>query len=138
MIGLVHRRLRKHVDEEQIRSAIEEVETKTTGRVHVTLAPHFWGSVRGAAHRAFAKLGLANSPDRNGVLIFVVPSRRRFAIVGDTAIHEKVGQEFWERVSAAMTEKIRGGDLTTGLVHAVEEAGRELAAHFPPKPHVSM
>jgi uncharacterized membrane protein len=135
MIGFVHRHLRKHVDEPQIVRAIEAAEAKTTGRIHVTLAPHFWGGVRAAAHRAFAKLGLANSPDRNGVLIFVVPSRRRFAIVGDTAIHDKVGQEFWERVTAAMTEKIRSGDLTRGLVHAVHEAGRELAAHFPRKNH---
>ena len=65
------------------------------------------------------------------MLFFVAPARREFTVLGDAAIHEKVGQEFWDRVVAAMRDKIRAGDLTDGIVHGIEEAGKELAQHFP-------
>jgi len=125
------KRLEEHVDTKRIVAAIEAAERSTTGHIRVSLSHHFRSSARKMAERAFVKLGLHKAPARNGVLIFVVPSRREFVILGDAAIHEKVGQEFWDRVSAAISDRIRAGDLTSGLVHGVEEAGRELAAHFP-------
>jgi uncharacterized membrane protein len=124
-------RLSRHVDSARIVHAIEKAESATSGQIRVSIARHFWGSVRKAAESAFVRLGMAGTPDRNGVLIYVVPSKRQFVILGDEAIHAKVGQEFWERVSAAMSGRIRDGDLTDGIIHGVEEAGRELAAHFP-------
>lgn len=124
--------LSRHVDADRIVRAIESAERATSGQIRVSLAPHFWGSVRKAAERAFVRLGMTKTARRNGVLLFVVPSRREFSILGDVAIHEKSGQEFWERVAAAMSERIRRGDLTDGIVHGIERAGEELAKHFPP------
>jgi uncharacterized membrane protein len=126
-------RLSRYVDDKRIVNAIEAAERGTSGEIRVSIAPHFWGAVRKAGEKAFDRMGMTKTPDRNGVLIFVVPSRREFAILGDRAIHEKVGQAFWDRVSAAMSARIRSGDLTDGIVHGIEEAGRELAAHFPPR-----
>jgi len=126
--------VRSHVDEGRIRSAITTAEARTTGKIHVTVSHQLWGSTRTKAERIFTRLHLNNTPERNGVLFFVAPARREFTVLGDAAIHEKVGQEFWERVVAAMREKIRAGNLTDGIVHGIEEAGRELAAHFPKRP----
>lgn len=123
--------LAHHVNEDPIREAIAAAEARTTGLIHVTLSHHFKGTTLAAADRAFKRLQLAHTRDRNGVLFFVVPSRREFAVVGDTAIHQKVGQEFWDRVVGAVSERIKKGGLTDGLIHGIEEAGRELAAHFP-------
>jgi len=125
--------LARQIDRERIVRAIERAERSTSGQIRVSLAPRFWGSVRKAAEKAFVRLGMTNTPDRNAVLIFVVPSRREFAILGDQAVHEKVGQEFWDRVSVAMSTRIGSGGLTEGIVHGIEEAGRELATHFPPR-----
>ena len=124
-------RLAKHVDSKRILEAIERAEAATSGQIRVSIAPHFWGNVRKAAEKTFVRLKMANTRDRNGVLFFVVPSRREFAILGDEAIHTRVGQQFWDRVSAAITERIRAEGLTHGLIHGIEEAGRQLAAHFP-------
>jgi len=68
---------------------------------------------------------------RNGILFFIVPARRRFVVLGDEGIHAKVGQEFWERVAAAVSEHLRDGDFTLGLVHGIETVGEQLALHFP-------
>ncbi|HEY7992693.1 MAG TPA: TPM domain-containing protein [Candidatus Eremiobacteraceae bacterium] len=122
----------RNIDPERVVRAIVDAERNTTGQIRVSIAAPPWGSVRNAAERAFARLEMTRTPQRNGVLIFVVPARREFVILGDVAIHERVGQEFWERVASAMSERIRSGDLTDGIVHGVEASGVELAAHFPP------
>ena len=127
-------RLARHVDSFKIVRAIEEAERSTSGQIRVSISPHFWGSVRKAAERAFTRLRMTHTRDRNGVLFFVVPSRREFAVIGDRGIHEKVGQEFWDRIIAAMSARTRSGDLTDGLIHGIEAAGHELAAHFPHRP----
>jgi uncharacterized membrane protein len=64
-------------------------------------------------------------------LFFIVPSRRRFVVLGDEGIHQKVGQEFWDGVAAHLTEHFHAGDFTEGLVDGIAEVGSQLAAHFP-------
>jgi uncharacterized membrane protein len=118
-----------HIDPERIVRAIVDAERKTTGQIRVSIAHRPWGSVRKAAEREFVRLGMTKTPNRNGVLIYVVPSRREFVILGDEALHKRVGQEFWDRVVTAMSERIRSGDLTDGIVHGIETAGCELAGH---------
>jgi uncharacterized membrane protein len=134
MIERIRNRLARHVDKNRISKAIDEAEAHTTGTIHVSLAPHFWGSVRRAAERAFHQLRVAHTLNRDGVLFFVVPSRRELVVLGDAGIHAKVGQEFWDRMAAAMSGKARSDDLTTALIHGIHEAGRELARHFPRNP----
>ena len=124
-------RLARHVDERRLKSAIEAAESRTTGRIHVTLSHHFPGTTLDGAARAFRRLRLDDTPERNGVLFFVVPSRREFAVVGDEGINKRVGQTFWDALALAMTEAIRKGDLDAGLLAGIEVAGKELAAHFP-------
>ena len=128
----MHRRkLLKKIDAEKIRRAIEEAERRSSGEIRVSVATFFWGSVRKNAERAFSRLGMARTRKRNGVLFFIVPSRRRFVVLGDEGIHAKMGQEFWEAVSAAVSERFTKGDFTGGLVHGIGEVGRRLKEHFP-------
>lgn len=121
----------RHVDADRIERAIDAAEQHTSGVIRVSIARPFWGSVRKAAERAFVHLGMTGTHQRNGMLIFVVPSRREFVILGDSALHDKVGQAFWEDVARAMSARIRSGHLTDGIVHGIEAAGRSLAEHFP-------
>jgi len=131
MLMMHRRRFRQLVDAEAVRQAIEAAERQTSGEIRVSVSTFFWGSVRRAAERAFVRLGMTATADRNGVLFFVVPSRRRFVVLGDEGIHAKVGQELWARVATAVSAKFRDGDFTGGLVEGIEEAGRRLAEHFP-------
>jgi uncharacterized membrane protein len=129
----VHSRakLMRTIDVERVKAAIAEAERATSGEVRVSVAHFFWGSVRRAAESAFARLGMAATKDRNGVLFFIVPARKKFVVLGDEGIHAKVGQEFWDRVAGLMSGRFRKGEFTEGLVEAIGEAGRQLAAYFP-------
>ena len=91
----------------------------------------FLGDVEKTARKAFRRLGMENTADRNGVLIFLVPSRKRFAILGDAGIHEKVGQAFWHEASACLSSHFRKEAFTEGLVEVIRLVGDRLATHFP-------
>jgi len=121
----------KTIDVDRVKTAIAEAERATSGEVRVSVARFFWGGVRAAAERAFARLGMTGTKDRNGILFFIVPSRKKFVILGDEGIHAKVGQPFWEALAGLMSERFKKGEFTEGLVEAIGEAGRRLGEHFP-------
>jgi uncharacterized membrane protein len=123
------------VDVARVEEAVRAAERRTSGEIRVAIARfYFWGDVRAAAERAFARLRMDRTRDRNGVLVFLAPWRRRFAVLGDAGIHQKVGSAFWQQVAAVMTAELRRGDSTTALVRAVETIGEKLAAAFPYDP----
>jgi len=128
---MTRQQLLRSIDEGRVKSAIKEAEQRTSGEIAVSVAPFFWGNVQKAARRAFVRLGVTRTQLRNGVLFFIVPSRRLFVVLGDDGIHQKVGQEFWNGVAAQLTEHFRAGNFTEGLVHGIAEVGRQLATHFP-------
>jgi uncharacterized membrane protein len=130
--------LMRTIDVDRVKAAIVAAERATSGEVRVSVARFFWGGVRRAAERAFARLGMARTKDRNGILFFIVPARKKFAVLGDRGIHDKVGQEFWESLAGLMSARFRKGEFTEGLVEAIAEAGRQLAAHFPYDPAVDV
>jgi uncharacterized membrane protein len=53
-------------------------------------------------------------------------------VLGDSGINERVGQEFWHHIACALSERLHYGDLTGGLVAAIEEVGEQLARFFSP------
>ncbi len=128
---MTRKKLIQVIDREKIKEAIQKAEHRTSGEIRVSVAPFFWGNVRKAAEKAFERLGMIQTKDRNGVLFFVVPARRKFVVLGDSGIHERVGQEFWHRVVDIVSDKFRAGDFTAGLIRGIEEVGEQLSTHFP-------
>jgi uncharacterized membrane protein len=128
---MTKKKLVQIIDCERIKKAIQAAELRTSGEICVSVAPFFWGSIDKAADKAFVRMGIARTKHRNGVLFFVVPSRRKFVVLGDSGIHECVGQEFWHRVVGVVAERFRQGDFTGGLVRGIEEVGERLSSHFP-------
>jgi uncharacterized membrane protein len=130
-MAFMHRRkLIKRIDSDKITAAIRTAEKRTSGEIRVSVSRFFWGRVRPVAEKTFVRLGLTNTKLRNGILFFIVPSRRRFVVLGDAGIHAKVGQEFWENLAAVMSEDFRKGRFQEGLVKGIAKAGEQLAVHF--------
>ena len=131
MRALTKGELLDRIDAERVTETIERVEETTSGEICVSVAPLFWGNVEREARRAFARIGVDRTRERNGVLFFVVPSRRRLVILGDVGIDNKVGGELWTRVAARVCDAFAQGAFTEGLIAGIEEIGEELARHFP-------
>jgi uncharacterized membrane protein len=83
------------------------------------------------AQRKFHRLGMHKTRERNAVLIFVTPRARKFAVVGDKAVHEKCGEQFWQRVVDEMRKHFQNEKFNDALVEGIKEIGKLLAVHFP-------
>jgi uncharacterized membrane protein len=118
-------------DADRIVQAIGAAERRTSGEIRVHVTRHSPKNLEQRAERRFHLLGMTKTAARNGVLIYIAPKARRFRILGDQAIHEKAGAEFWTQVAAALEEHFRRGEFTEGVVRGVERVGELLAAHFP-------
>jgi uncharacterized membrane protein len=120
------------LEHDRIVGAIGEAESKTSGQIRVFIQ-------RGklnvdpliAAQKKFHRLGMQKTRERNAVLVFVAPRAHKFAVVGDTAIHEKCGEEFWQRLVEAMRAHFQKEKFNHAIVEAIEEIGKLLATHFP-------
>ncbi|HEX4350534.1 MAG TPA: TPM domain-containing protein [Verrucomicrobiae bacterium] len=119
---------------DDIIAAIRSAEKKTSGEIRVFISHKDVTEPVAAAQQEFEKLGMTRTKHRNGVLIFVAPRARKFAVVGDTAVHQRCGDAFWQALAAEMTGHFKKSDFSAGLIHAIEKAGELLAAHFPPEP----
>lgn len=118
---------------DEIVAGIRAAEQRTSGEIRVCVSHKTTDDPVAAARKEFVRLGMARTTQRNGVLIFVAPRSHRFAIIGDTAIHERCGDPFWQEVAAEMSGRFKRGEFTAGIVHAVQKAGELLAQHFPRK-----
>jgi uncharacterized membrane protein len=122
------------IDKERIKRAIQRAERRTSGQICVSLAQPFWGDVWKAAERAFDRLGMAATRDRNAVLFFLVPVRHRLVVLGDSGINERVDDDFWLRIVHALSDHFHDSDFTGGIIAGIEAVGQELAKHFPRLP----
>jgi uncharacterized membrane protein len=119
------------VEAERIVAAIRAAEACSSGEVRVHVTDREVEDVEGAARAQFEALGMTATRERNGILIYIAPRRRRFAVIGDQGIHGRCGPELWREVVGAMAEDFRAGRFTDGIVKGVGKAGEVLGAHFP-------
>jgi uncharacterized membrane protein len=118
-------------DSERIVAAIAAAEEKSAGEIRVHVTRRKPEDLEARALRRFHLLGMAKTRDRNGVLIYIAPRARQFRVLGDVAIHQKCGDEFWKEVASAMEEHFRKQEFTEGVLRGIERVGEVLARHFP-------
>jgi uncharacterized membrane protein len=120
------------LEHDRLVHAIREAESKTSGEIRVYVQR---GKLNAdpliLAQKQFQKLRMNKTQERNAVLIFVAPRAQKFAVVGDKAIHEKCGDEFWQRIVEGMRAHFQNEKFSHALVEAIKEIGEVLAAHFP-------
>lgn len=120
------------LEHDRIVKAIKDAEAKTSGQIRVFLQRgKFDEDALKRAGRKFLQLGMQNTRERNGVLIFVAPRAQKFAVIGDDGVHQKCGEQFWN----GLVEKMRGHflreEFTEALVEGIESVGTLLARYFP-------
>ena len=120
------------LEHDRIVQAIREAESKTSGQIRIFIQR---GELKDdpleAAQRRFHKLGLHKNAQHTDVLIFVAPRAHKLAIVGDEAIHQKCGEQLWQRLVDQMREHFRNEKFSHALVEAIHEIADAMAAHFP-------
>lgn len=111
--------------------AIQEAERLTSGEIRVHLEKKTDGDIVSQGKSLFEKIGMTKTAARNGVLIYLCVQSRRFAVLGDTGIHEKVPADFWAAIAAELTRHFKEDRFADGICAAVELIGEKLKAFFP-------
>lgn len=83
------------------------------------------------AMRAFAALGVWDTAENNGVLIYVLLADHAVEIVADRGIAALVPGGEWQSLCNEVQERFRAGDFEGGAVVAVRGVAARLSRHFP-------
>jgi uncharacterized membrane protein len=119
-------------EKQKLVEAIHHAELGTSGelRVHFSYSPDEKDILQ-AAKSHFQSLGMHQTAEHNGMLLYVNPHLKKFSVFGDDGIHQKVKQEFWDQLSTDVTKAIREKNMIGGVVHALHIMGEALKVHFP-------
>ena len=110
--------------------ALADAEEGTSGRIGVRVVPGRDVDAFERAKREFMRVGLHRHAQANAALILVAPQARRFAIIGDRALHERVGDAFWRDIVTESEPYFARGALRDGIIQAIGRLGEALRAHF--------
>jgi uncharacterized membrane protein len=115
----------------QISNAIRVAELNTSGEIRVHIEKHCKGDVLDRAAYIFDKLEMQKTKLRNGVLFYLALEDRKFAILGDAGINQKVPGDFWEEITNEAIKAFKEGKFSDGLANGIVKAGEQLKTHFP-------
>ncbi len=120
------------LDHDRIVAAIASAEAKTSGEIRLYIQR---GEIARdplpVAQKKFQDLKMHKTAGRNSILIFVAPRAQKFAVVGDEAVHQKCGDEFWKQLVDEMQAHFKKENFTEALIHGIANAGTLLARSFP-------
>ncbi len=118
-------------DDRKVIECIRYAESLTSGEIRVHFQKMKSGIVRVVAEEYFFKLKMRNTKRRNGVLIFVAPEMKEFAILGDEGINNVVPDCFWDDAALVMEKYFKEAEWARGLCEAIKMIGEKLAEFFP-------
>ena len=86
---------------------------------------------RERAEALFAQLGVWDTEENSGVLIYVQLIDRAIEIVADRGINAKVARTKWEGITAGMQSEFRAGRYEQGALEGIASITTLLTEHFP-------
>jgi uncharacterized membrane protein len=132
--SLVPRRFFSNDEIKHISEAISLAERNTQGEIRVHIERKTDGDVLERAPAVLKDLGLTETKNHTGLLIYISLEDHRFAIIGDEGIHRVLGQDGWNALSKELGEYFKRGKFAEGLVAIIGKVGEILAQAFPALP----
>lgn len=131
------RRFPRHVLQ-AIEKSITTIEAQHAGEIRFVIetaldftALRAGRSPRERAIELFGQLGVWDTENNNGVLIYLLMAERDVEIVADRGIAARVTPAEWEALCRLMEAHFRDGLFREGAIAGVEGVGALLARHFP-------
>ena len=128
----------RQLEDEKIVTAIGDAESRTSGQIRVWISHKNVSDPSQRRDRDLKNCEWRRQKIATRVLLYFAPRTRKFAIIGDTGVHEKCGAEFWTKVAAQLTHDIHEMPMTDAIINSIRTVGGLLAAHFPHGPAARM
>lgn len=123
---------------ERLRGQVQASEARHRGEIRICVEAglpmsYLWrrAAPRERAVSLFAKLGVWDTEENNGVLIYLLVADHAIEIVADRGLDRLVPHDAWQRIVDGMRASFRAGQHEAGLATAVEAVGALLERHFP-------
>ena len=120
-------------DQERILTSIRQAERSTSGEIQVHIENNCKADVLDRAVSLFNMLKMHRTQQRNGVLFYLAVKDKKFAVLGDIGISEKVPGDFWDTIKEHMQQLFRDAQFADGLCDGIRMAGEALGKYFPYK-----
>lgn len=118
-------------EQQMIIDAIAMAELKTSGEIRVHLENFCLGNEMKSAEKIFLRLKMHETQERNGVLIYIATLSRKIAVVGDEGIHQKLGNEFWQKLVEKLVSQFKANRKAEALAECIVTCGEQLGRFFP-------
>ena len=118
-------------EEATIVAAIQAFELRTRAELRVHVENRLRRPALDEAISVFSALKMHQTQERNGVLIFLAPEQRAFAVFGDIGINEVTPDNFWDDTCNRMKPFFSQGKFLEGVLEGIEHAGKALEHFFP-------
>ena len=115
----------------EVVKAIEIAENETSGEIKLHVEDTCEGDVMDRAAFLFDKLNMHKTDLRNGVLFYVAFTDRKFAVLGDIGISDKVDDSYWDEVRDVVLSNFKNSEFGKGLSEGIIKAGKQLKTYFP-------
>ena len=135
------RRVERHFPTSDLQRLSREIgasEQNHRGQVRFVIESHYpasavWNRVepRTRALQWFGELGVWDTEENSGVLVYVSFADRVIEIVVDRGIAAKIDQPRWQDICDTMRRHFLNGDYVNGLEQGLRETDRLLVQHFP-------
>ena len=110
----------------KIVQAISLAELNTSGEIRLHLNDKCDKDPKLEAIKVFEQLKMHQTEQRNGVLIYLAVSDKKFAIIGDKGINELVPEDFWDSIRDVMLTHFKMQQFDLGLIKGNEQVGEKL------------
>ncbi len=118
-------------EELEIVDAIRMAEKNTSGEIRVHIENTSKIDSFDRALEVFHTLKMDNTKERNGLLIYVAVTDKKFVIYGDEGINNVVSETFWDSTKDLIQSHFKSGNFKNGLIEGILKAGEQLKQHFP-------
>ena len=122
----------------RLQQRVRDSERKHSGEIRVCVEAglplsYLWrdADARERAIAMFSKLGVWDTEENNGVLIYLLLAEHRIEIVADRGLKPHVSAEQWRTIADEMSVAFRDGAMETGLARAIDAVDALLRRHFP-------
>jgi len=118
-------------EQEEIKRAVAETESKTSAEIVVRLERNCPGDPLVHCRDLLEALGITHAKSRSGVILFVSLEDHKVAVFGDIAVHRVLGNEHWEQLCGTIARGFKEGKPCEALCKAIRRIGDQLRGPLP-------